>query len=480
MPIYRVGRERESLMYTGEAYKGAVRRFLESMGYSETTDSYIEGHLPDMVFYNKDIDPGREFWVEAKASRIGPSNKAFRKELLSYLRLWLDLGHERNFRFLIFIQEEQKRSRLDPLFGDSIEVEFIDEWLKKGRSLISNDDWNVISNAPSTRIYPFFQETKVWIGPAYKLEIAAEKRAAESKLSPSRKAKELLGESERRNHLIESRSNLAMNFIEIELPKRYLSIASGFKRIEDIWKRTSESIQPPFAFDGKRICTFCSEEDMEPMKNVISGQPRFLKTADLLANNTQELTRLVNFHIDKIARCQGLRKHTFKYYSLPEFTEREEIKARVVKSHTGRNRTITSPVFEEVEDSGSVSRRLYYVFHRAVEIPSSILWGRVCVLILPSFHFTKDGKAPITGINRDRLDRKYRNPVYNRSRTFLSWTRFWKYHIFDRPFSNPTYENWFKDFGFRDLESFQVIGVPKSIDKTQSLMWEYTEETDGV
>lgn len=50
MPIIRLGRERESLTYTGEAFKSAVRQYLESLG--QTTDSYIEGHLQDMGVWN--------------------------------------------------------------------------------------------------------------------------------------------------------------------------------------------------------------------------------------------------------------------------------------------------------------------------------------------------------------------------------------------------------------------------------------------
>lgn len=77
MPIIRLGRERESLTYTGEAFKSAVRQYLESLGYSQTTDSYIEGHLQDMVFVNRDVDPGRLFYVEAKATKVSLRQKDF-------------------------------------------------------------------------------------------------------------------------------------------------------------------------------------------------------------------------------------------------------------------------------------------------------------------------------------------------------------------------------------------------------------------
>jgi len=55
MPVRRIGQKRASLMFSGEIYKNAARKYLESMGYSKTTDSYTEGHLIDMIFYNREI-----------------------------------------------------------------------------------------------------------------------------------------------------------------------------------------------------------------------------------------------------------------------------------------------------------------------------------------------------------------------------------------------------------------------------------------
>ncbi len=473
MPIYRIGRERESLMYSGEAYKKAVRRYLESMGYSETTDSYIEGHLPDMIFYNKDIDPGREFWVEAKGTKVTLSNKDFCKEVLKLLRIWLEHDKGRRFKLLIFIQEEPKRQKMDLVFGDLINRKFIREWLNKNKSLISNDDWKFINRSLKKNIYSFFQDIKVFIGPAYKLEIAAEEKLIQSQLSPTRKAKHLLEESERRNHLIETKSNLVINLLRIQLPGNYLKIKTICKNIDEIWDRVSEGIVPPFAFDGKNICTFCSIDEIKTLKPIISGKPEYFKTPELLNSNPQELTKLVNFHIDKIMRCRGLRRYGYTYFALPFRSETGEIKERRIKSQTGRDRRIVRPIFDIIE-----KERLYYVYHSAVKVGLKILWGNVYIQILPTRHFTTDGKIPIKGDNKDRLDRKYRNPFYNRSATILSRMRLWKYYLFDRPFNNPQQASWFKDFEFGELESVTLIGIPKSIDKDQKLILDYTEEID--
>jgi len=73
---------------------------------------------------------------------------------------------------------------------------------RKNESLISEKDFSTINEHSKSDILSFFQETDVYIGPAYRLEIAAEEKTKTSALSPSRKAKNLLSESERRNRII--------------------------------------------------------------------------------------------------------------------------------------------------------------------------------------------------------------------------------------------------------------------------------------
>ena len=63
MTIHFFYARRESLTAKSEAYKKAVRKYLESLGFSQTTDSFTEGTFDDMTFYNPTIEPGRRFLV---------------------------------------------------------------------------------------------------------------------------------------------------------------------------------------------------------------------------------------------------------------------------------------------------------------------------------------------------------------------------------------------------------------------------------
>ena len=50
-------KRRESLTAKSEVYKKSVRAYLESEGYFQTTDSFIEGSFADMIFHNSSITP---------------------------------------------------------------------------------------------------------------------------------------------------------------------------------------------------------------------------------------------------------------------------------------------------------------------------------------------------------------------------------------------------------------------------------------
>jgi len=163
MPIYYVGKERESLTSTGEYYKRAVRTYLESLGYSQTTDSFHEGHFPDMIFVNSSIDPGRPFWIETKNTKVSLSQKKFCKELLNYLYEWVERPPKKRFKLMIFVQEIIKKSSWDSLFRNPIDEEFLFNWLEKNKSLISKNKSEIIEKKSKDEIIDFFKETEVFV-----------------------------------------------------------------------------------------------------------------------------------------------------------------------------------------------------------------------------------------------------------------------------------------------------------------------------
>ena len=215
------------------------------------------------------------------------------------------------------------------------------------------------------------------------------------------------------------------------------------------------------------------------LSEVLIGEPAYLETYQLLLDTPKEFTKLVNYHIDKLIKLRGFKKYKDIYFLPPSFKE-NKIHDRMIKSHSGRERRIARPIFEYLdEDDPEASKaKLYYVFHNGVKVSSKVFWDKNYIQISPVRHFTTDGITPIEGENKDRLDRKYRNPRYNRNKYYLSWTKEWKYYLFDRPLENKSISSWFEKFRFGDFLTIDLIGVPKALDKNQKILFEYMEDLD--
>ncbi|MCX9012281.1 MAG: hypothetical protein OIN66_14315 [Candidatus Methanoperedens sp.] len=468
MPIIRICRERESLTYTGEAFKNAVRQYLESLGYSQTTDSYIEGHLQDMVFVNRDVDPGRLFYVEAKATKVSLRQKDFCGELMDYLFLWLRMPRENRFKLLIFIQEESNPRWWDAILGNEIDETMLREWIEENKFHLSDKKQLEFEDYPWIEMLSFFKETYAYTGPAYRLEIASEEKRKTSAISPPRKAKSLLEESERRNNLINEKCELVSNLLRIELPEYITIIKSKYKHAEEIWG----SFDHPFKLEGNILYTFCPP-DKSLFNGIALGEPETLETRTLMSSNHQRLVTLINYHLNKILRFRGMRKYKDVYFFEP-FYDDNKIVDRYIDAMNGKPRRVARPIFDNKNNS-----ELNYVFHSAVRVNAKIYWDHFYVQISPVRHYTSDGRIPIEGENRDRLDRYFRNPLYNRNSTYLSKIKFWKYYLFERESEDQSMNCWFKRFKFGDFESIGVLGIPQSLDKEQRSLSEYGDGNDS-
>lgn len=460
-----IGGEREALTFSGEIHKKAIRNYLESQGFIQTTDSFIEGHLADMVFYNRDISPGREFWIESKATGVSISEKKFSLSILKYLKAWIAFPPEKRFVLWIFPQQVSREKRWKEIFEQN-DSEAVDDWLTTTVSYSTDEDKRFFENIGKNEIYLFFKNSKVTIALASKLNIAAEEKRKTCASSPTRKAASLLSESENRNHLIEEKCVLTTNLLQFEYPEIITKIKTKFLTNDELRDSFSESFIPPYMFNGGSLYSFCDKNEMNFFKDVTVGQTIEIYSKEFLNSNKSEFVRLMNLHIEKYARCRGLRKfsHSIFFFGLKP-NENGEFSERKKKSYTGLMNLVSKPMFDKIDNT-----KLNFVQHRAVVLNTKILWDNSYISILPVWHFTSDGRTAIEGINKDRLDRKYRNPAYNRSDAHLRMTNFWKFCLFEEKFENPLYAAWFKNFKFLGLESFTLRGIPRSIDKKQSVL----------
>jgi hypothetical protein len=466
MGLHFIGGKRESLTFSGEAHKKSIRNYLESLGYSQTTDSFVEGHLPDMIFYNRDVSPGKEFWIESKATNASISGGKFAKEVLHYLISWLKMPPEKRFVLWIFAQQVSRIGRWESLFEKN-DRESIDDWINTNISQLPEKEKEFLISADKFDIYAFFNTTIVTVALSAKLDIAAEEKKKTSISSLERKADLLLRESERRNHLIEEKCLLITNLLNFSYPKTIVKQKTECQSIDELYQKLTESQLPPFMLNGGYLYSFCDAECLVPFDEIVIGSPIKLNSQDFLESNEYEFVKLMNFHLEKYARSRGLRKYLFNtYFFSLKPNQNGDFRERKKMSYTKQEIFVSKPMFYKNEN-----KTLNYVFHRAVHLRTKILWNHPYIVILPVRHFTSDGKTAIQGSNKDRLDRKFRNPMYNRSDFYLRMTRFWKYYLFEQKFENSLFDKWFKNFNFGNLESFTLFGIPQSLDKKQTLLF---------
>jgi len=465
MSILMLGKERESLIFNSESYKTSVRKYLESQGYFQTTDAFVEGSLEDMIFFNQDILPGKEFWIEAKAQNVSLTDKDFSIELVRYFLRWIKLPKERKFKLLIFLQSVKKPQRWK-FFFEKRDIALIDEWLNKVLSNVTTDEAEEFNSIQKEDFLFFLSDIQIIVSDARTLDSAAREKTKTSALSPKRKAKSLLDESERRNRIIQEKCELISNLVKFEYPSTIFSYKTKFKNIEEIWNISSESTLPPYVLEGNIIYSFCNQEQFHILNDYFIGKPTEIVSNDLLLTNPQQFIKIINFHLDKIARCKDLRKYSDYIYFFSKKVENfDEFEDYRTHSYTGKNIQVIKAMYDKNEGS-----RINFLIHRAVLLKASLLWDIPYITILPVRHFTTDGRKAIEGENKSRLDRKFRKSAYNRSLDYLRFTQFWKYYLFDKEFKNEIFTKWFEKFKFKGFERFELIGVPESIAKDQRFL----------
>jgi len=114
-----------------------------------------------------------------------------------------------------------------------------------------------------------------------------------------------------------------------------------------------------------------------------------------------------------------------------------------------------------------------FFFHRAVELRTPTYWGDSYIELTPRRYYTLDGKNPITGDIRGKIDAKFRNPYYDRSRRRIGLMRLWKFLLFESRDFCISPESWFDDFEFGEFLTSQVSWSPKVIGRDQTRLWDF-------
>lgn len=115
--------------------------------------------------------------------------------------------------------------------------------------------------------------------------------------------------------------------------------------------------------------------------------------------------------------------------------------------HRGVKRWVVKKILHKKDTKYHKAGEINFYFHRGVEVKTPTYWGESFVELIPRRYYTLDGEKWIEGEIRAKIDRKFRKPQFDRSKTRLGLMRYWKHILFDSEFVIPP-EKWFSKFKF--------------------------------
>jgi len=243
---------RESLTGKSEAYKKSVRAYLESFGYSQITDSSVEGTFEDMLFCNPTIAPGKKFLVEVKAEDLSLSSCKFAKELTRYFRLWHAKEPNERFNFHLFVQAVKKPDEWEAIFSENNQSLAVRRWCNWYNTKCLKENDVPLSDQEIVDIVKFFSESTVTVANSQRLEIAICEKESKSALSISKMAQSLLSIVEKRRAPTMKKSSLIMSILPISLPLYYYTCQSSAERKTDIYEGLKGKLIPPIHLENQK------------------------------------------------------------------------------------------------------------------------------------------------------------------------------------------------------------------------------------
>jgi len=464
---------REALTGRSEAYKKAVRSYLESLGFSQTTDSFVEGTFEDMTFYNPTIAPGREFAVEAKAENLSLKNKKFARELVKYFRLWRSQQPDRQFTFMLFVQGiKDEAKKWERMFSVNNNLSIVYSWCKWYNEKCVKETEPRLKNEEIMDMVKFLAETEVTVGNRIDLETAAAEKEATSATSISRTATMLLKIVDKRRAPIRAKSSLIMNILPITVPDCYYVCKSTAESKKEIYNALEGQMIPPFLYLEKRrsMMSFAEFDGNNPLSRFVNGPISEMKTKELQVNNPTLSSHLVNIHLRRIIWNRGVYRDGWIFY-FPMLDKSKN--KRLEMGPNGRKRWVTKKMPHKKDTKYAKKGDINFYFHRAVELRTPTYWGSSYIEITPRKYYTLDGETPIKGEIRKKMDARFRNPTYDRGKTRIGLMKFWKYVLFESKNYVIPPEKWFGKFHFGDFVREQVNWSPKVIGRDQTRLWDF-------
>ena len=462
---------REALTGKSEAYKKRVRAYLESFGFSQTTDSIVEGTFEDMVFYNPTIAPGRKFLIEAKAESLSLKSKKFARELVQYFRLWQNRDSSDRFEFMLFVQAVKKPKEWESIFSEDNNLSTVFKWCRWYNDKCLEKDEQRLTSQNILDVAKFFAKNTVKVGNNVQLDLAVSEKKSQSASSINRMATNLLNIVNKRKAPTMEKSTLIINIFPISVPNHYYTCISNAQSKKEIYDSLEGKLIPPFIWrKDQSMMSFARFDEGNPLFEFVEGSITAEKTKELQIENPALASRLVNIHLRRIIWNKGVYRDKEIYY-FPMLDKSKD--KRVEIDHRGRERWVTKKIVHTKDTKYAKRGDVNFFFHRAVELKTPTYWGTSYIELTPRKYYTLDGRTPIEGEIRARIDAKFRNPYYDRGRSRIGLMRFWRFFLFESKNYRIQPEDWFDTLKFGEFLKAKVNWSPMVIGRDQTRLWDF-------
>jgi hypothetical protein len=462
---------REALTGKSEAYKKSVRAYLESFGFSQTTDSIVEGTFEDMVFYNPTIDPGKRFVIETKAESLSLKSKKFARELAKYFRLWQNQDRSERFKFMLFAQAVKKPSEWELIFSETRNLPAVIRWCRWFNKTCLDLDEALIAPRDRTDVAKFFADSIIVVGNNVQLEIAVSEKKMQSVSSINRMAKNLLNIVNKRKTPIAEKSTIIMNIFPVNVPECYYTCPSKARDKKEIYDSLKDKLIPPFIWRKDRsMMSFSRFDESNSLSEFAEGSTKSRNTKELQIENPTLASRLVNIHLRRILWNKGVYRDKEIFY-FPMLDKSED--KRLELDHRGVKRWVTKKMVHIKDTKYARKGDINFFFHRAVELKTPTYWGTSYIELTPRKYYTLDGETPIEGKIRAKIDAKFRTPYYDRGKSRIRLMKLWKFVLFESKEFRFEPEEWFDKFQFGEFMTERVGWSPMVIGRDQTRLWDF-------
>lgn len=480
MPINRLGKTRESTTCKSEIYKSYAKQYMDLMGFSPITDSFHEGHMPDVIFVNRNGADDKEYVLETKNTTLSLSDSKFAEELLNYLLNWLHLPVQKRGNLFIFAKELAKHSNskfsFEKLFDRQYDSDVILQYVENHSKKLNDDQIKFLNSSKKEEIILFFSQVQIVEGDTETLRIFLEEKRKDNPNDIHNYAEKVHADCMRFARPLQKKSKLIFNLVPFEPPRTFYSAKIKFKDRQLVFDYyNAKNVEfPPFKLNpyDRTISTFDPITESHPFRDIIVSDvtEQEFNRDDL--SSTFKI-QLINEHLRRYFWKKGLRRVSDKneYFFEPLEVDGVFIERSCCRSN-GKAKIVTKPYFKD-----SNPNELNFIFHEAsAEIKPIYLWNRFFIQIIPIKIYSNNGHAPIEGEDRDIIDRKFRNPLFNRNSHKLATLRFFEDYLFVCDSFEKEKEMWFDFFKFYPLFDVDFNWIPKTPPKNQRLLWEWDTE----